>query len=267
MITPYTWTATSVSDFWAAISHTRLAELNFARINGAKVIELVADHLTEASRILDYGAGDGHLIQALIDRGYPAGGLEFGEGRKLAELAASLEGNPRFLGLVDAESSELFEVILLIEVVEHVLQEDLATFFEMVRNKLHPGGIVIATTPNREDLDLSHSVCPQCHSVFHRWQHQRSFDKHSLESFFAPLDLETISIEGVDFSCNRLLVDEANRLAAEAAYWRWVALRPPILRLWDKLRGATGGRGRPDASAAPFRHAEGNLLYVGRKRG
>jgi hypothetical protein len=51
-----------------------------------------------------------------------------------------------------------------------------------VRRMLKPGGHVIATTPNEEDLAKGEIICPNCACVFHRIQHMRSLSTGSVEA-------------------------------------------------------------------------------------
>jgi hypothetical protein len=41
--------------------------------------------------------------------------------------------------------------------------------------------LIVITTPNDEVLDDNKVFCPNCNSVFHRWQHVKSWSASSLE--------------------------------------------------------------------------------------
>jgi hypothetical protein len=49
-----------------------------------------------------------------------------------------------------------------------------------IRHITRPGGVVIFTTPNDEQLVQSEVFCPECAHVFHRFQHVRSWNVRSL---------------------------------------------------------------------------------------
>ena len=45
---------------------------------------------------------------------------------------------------------------------------------------LKPGGRLVVTTPNEEDLEQSKVVCPECLARFHKMQHVRSWSARTL---------------------------------------------------------------------------------------
>ncbi len=100
--------------------------------------------LCKTSRLLDVGAGTGHLVRSVraLLRGTSICCIEEGKGRA-AQLAAQ-----HFEVFRDADSiasKREFDAILLIEVIEHV--RDPVVFLERLRPLLAPGGRIFLTTP------------------------------------------------------------------------------------------------------------------------
>jgi len=109
---------------------------------------LVARNLR--GKILDYGAGVGHLTQRLI------------EGRRFQSVAAAdIRAVPNDLaGLVEWIQQDLndpiqgsgagFDVLVAVEIIEHL--ENPRQMIREVWRLLKPGGTAILTTPNNESL-------------------------------------------------------------------------------------------------------------------
>ncbi|MDQ3979810.1 MAG: class I SAM-dependent methyltransferase, partial [Actinomycetota bacterium] len=58
---------------------------------------------------------------------------------------------------------------------------------------LRPGGALIVTTPNDEQLAQAESICPDCGCIFHPVQHVRSWDKDSLSRKMREFGFSTVT--------------------------------------------------------------------------
>jgi len=192
------WTPELMDQFWNGIARTRLVELSFSRLGGKALIAAIAHLLPKDGRILDFGAGDGDLIELMCARGLHVAAYEPSEGRS-QNLQKRLSGHPGFLGTVNAESTEPFDVVMLVEVIEHILEEQLDNTLKSLAAFTREGGILIVTTPNNEDLDLNMAYCPVSNSLFHRWQHVRSFTHESLVGLLAQYSFEELVTHQLEF--------------------------------------------------------------------
>ena len=61
-----------------------------------------------------------------------------------------------------------------------MVDEELQDTLHRVSTLTKPGGLLIVTTPNNENLELQMSYCPVSNLLFHRWQHVRSFTRATL---------------------------------------------------------------------------------------
>lgn len=96
-------------------------------------------------RILDFGTGKGALVDALVEIGAIAFGVEpYG----YAELTAA--GKSAFRDLADIPAGWRFDGIVCMDVVEH-LPEPWETF-RLLLNRLNPGGWLVVSTPNPKGL-------------------------------------------------------------------------------------------------------------------
>ena len=200
------WTPEKVARMWDYFaSNPAYDDRYFSAHSGSAIVaHVLHDRSIELtkSRVLDFGCGRGDLLAALYSRGIPAQGLEFSED-SVAEVKRRFAGNPLFLDVgfarklpcaLDAGS---FDVVFLVEVVEHLLDEQLRPTLTEVRRLVRAGGVVVVTCPNGERLEAGCIQCPDCGGVFHRWQHVRSLTAESIGALFGEYGFETRIATGV----------------------------------------------------------------------
>lgn len=234
MPTDIEWTRDGVNRFWDGVAKTRLDELSFSKAAGGKLLDFVGHHLAPGTRCLDFGAGDGSLVRLLLERGCKAAALEPSPERRALIADAELASHPGFLGFVDGREEQVFDVVIAAEVIEHVLDDELPGVLEGFRRYLKPGGLLIVTTPNDEDLELGSCYCPVSDLVFHRWQHVRSFTADSLAALLSDVGFSRLEDHRVDFSASGELYEQYVVLLRENRYLRWLGplyyLLKPLLR-------------------------------------
>ncbi|MFD2235138.1 class I SAM-dependent methyltransferase [Phaeospirillum tilakii] len=167
------WTERSIGDFWDRVAQTRLTELSFARGAAPSLLKLFPHYLRSDGNHLDFGGGDGDLAAALISAGFKTALYEPSAQRSEA-ARQRLGGLPGFLGIEDGTGGRRYDVVFCLEVIEHVMEDQLPGFLNRAATLVKPSGHLILTCPNAEDLDLDSCVCPECGTFFHRWQHLRS---------------------------------------------------------------------------------------------
>ena len=198
------WTPEKVGRLWGFYgSSAAHAGLYFSAHSGAAIVDRVEREVGLAGqRLLDFGCGRGDLLAHLYARGIAAAGLEFDEA-SAAQSAGRFAGNALFQGVTVASTlpsslpAGAFDRIFLVEVVEHLLDEQVAPTFAEIQRLLAPGGRVVATAPNAENLGAAQTRCPDCGGTFHMWQHQRSLDPGSLAALFEGAGFRTVSAEPV----------------------------------------------------------------------
>ena len=185
------WTPEKVGRLWGYYSSSAAhAGSYFSSHSGAAIVEHVDRTVgLVGQRVLDFGCGRGDLLAHLLDRGVASAGLEFDEA-SAAESLRRFAGNALFEGVTVASTlpsslaAGAFDRVLLVEVVEHLLDDQVAGTLAEIRRLLAPGGRVVATAPNAESLGAAMTRCPDCGGTFHIWQHQRSLDPGSLAELF-----------------------------------------------------------------------------------
>lgn len=224
------WTPEKVQAFWDFES--RFPERYFGHTGGEALVRRLQRWLPAAGRVMDLGCGGGHMLERLLDAGYRAAGTDQSPA-SLAQVTKRLAGREGFLGARTSAdwvaAGERFDVVMILEVVEHLDDEALAGILSAATDLLSPTGLLVITTPNREQLEREHIRCPECLTVFHRWQHVRSWSRASLSAhlqgvgfaveiaFTTDLGVSVPKPTGRRFKDRRRLKKYERRLAEEIA--------------------------------------------------
>jgi glycosyltransferase involved in cell wall biosynthesis/2-polyprenyl-3-methyl-5-hydroxy-6-metoxy-1,4-benzoquinol methylase len=196
------WTPERVSDFWSRIAGTPMDALSFGATQGPALLAALEPWLVPGGRHLDIGSGEGEMARVMARAGYAVAVLEPSPGRQRL-LTEKLQGAFGYIGAfeaIDAGDLSSFDVAMAIEVIEHILANGYREFFATLDHALSPGGRVILTTPNCEDLDRSLMVSPLTGILYHRWQHVRSFDSAALTALLAQYGFAVEMMHEVDIS-------------------------------------------------------------------
>jgi 2-polyprenyl-3-methyl-5-hydroxy-6-metoxy-1,4-benzoquinol methylase len=245
------WTPELVSRFWDGVSQTELDKLSFAKQGGPSLLVAIDHLLPRDGVIIDFGAGDGHLVRLMCERGLRAAAYEPSKIR-MQQLEAKLAGVSGFEGVIGPQMHRSFDVIIMSEVIEHVLDEELDLTLNRLAELTKPGGTVIVTTPNNENLELNMAYCPASNMLFHKWQHVRSFTTDTLASLLGRYGFREVASHRIGFD-------------------------PAVFLPWDPIKSSEvyrGNRGKtelPDYIAKLRRNestcigSESNIMYVGRR--
>ena len=196
---PLEWTPELVERFWSSVWTTRLKEFSFARQAGRALI-VALEHLWPAgTSVLDFGAGVGDLTALFLDRDVHVAVYDPSPTARTA-LHRRFAGKPGFIGPLGPGDERQFDVVVLAEVIEHVLLSEFEATLSRVYGYVRPGGVVVVTTPNDEDLELGMCVDPLNNVIFHRWQHVRSFDRQSLNGTLATVGFVEVVTHEIELS-------------------------------------------------------------------
>jgi len=183
------WTADRIARLWdyygAREAHR---DAFFSRRYQRHIYKLIRQRIPlRGAHILDYGCGPGFILEELARHNVTCSGLEFST-KTAEEATRRLGGLGSFRGVVVADSlpsrfeAGSFDAVLCIEVIEHLTDDRLDPTLQELHRLLRPGGTVYLSTPNQENLDTEKVACPNCGSIFHRWQHVRSWSLATLQA-------------------------------------------------------------------------------------
>jgi SAM-dependent methyltransferase len=112
--------------------------------------EIVESLPRRPASVLDFGAGEGHLVHALRRRGLAAEGVEpFPAGRQAARERYGIEL------LAEPPVHGRFDLVTLVHALEHV-PDPVATLARLAK-LLEPGGQIFIEVPNAASVDMHRS--------------------------------------------------------------------------------------------------------------
>lgn len=201
------WTDEKVSRFWTFQNqYEPFEETWFTRQVGRGIINFMRTRTDIRGTILDYGTGKGHLVQHLLDLG-SVYGFDFSPESVLnVDRKYGQHKNYKGTSLIGSGEnftsfqSDFFDVVFLIEAIEHLTDKYLQSTLKEIHRILKKGGAIIITTPNDENLPLQHVLCPDCGGVFHRVQHMRKFNESDLKALMESQGFRTKSCGVTNFS-------------------------------------------------------------------
>lgn len=202
-ISKFEWTPVTINRFWERFESTEGTELlHFANQRGKALLRYVSHYTTLSEPVLDLGCGSGHLLELCVNRGLRSYGADTNP--KAVEVSTKrLSSSPLLLGtrLIEDGASLPFDdktisTVFLLETIEHLLPPLIEGFFAEIVRILRPRGLLVITTPYREDLRRNTVVCKQCNTSFHRVQHLQSFDVTSVNTIVRQAGLTPLSCRG-----------------------------------------------------------------------
>jgi SAM-dependent methyltransferase len=167
----------------------------------ARAQTIVATLPRRPGTVLDFGAGEGHLVAALIGLGIAAEGVEpAATGR---EVAARDHGIALH-SAIPARASGPFDAVLLVHSLEHV--PDPVQSLAELRAVLAPDGVVFAEVPHAGSVDM---VLPQRRrEILDLPFHLHHFTPRTLAAVaaragFAPLEVRLFNATPVEWALAR----------------------------------------------------------------
>jgi SAM-dependent methyltransferase len=193
------WTPEKAESFWNVFSSdSRFSKQYFSNHSGGLLLEYLATLIKFEGNVVDYGCGLGYFVGHLLNYGVSCQALDFSSA-SIQRVQEKFESHPLFRGATLATGlptplpDKSMDLVLSIEMVEHLFDEHLSPTFDEFHRILRPGGTLLVTTPNQEDLEASRVLCPDCGAYFHQYQHLRRWSAESLRQTLEAHGFETVT--------------------------------------------------------------------------
>jgi SAM-dependent methyltransferase len=199
------WTADQVTRFWDWYSASKPVTTYFSAAHGPAILREVAHYLPLVGTAVEIGSGQAFMTERLLDTGMRAIAVD-GSPKTVAAVSKRLAARSNFLGgTVGSATSlplaaEIADLVLMIELVEHMDEASLRSALSEARRVCKRGGYIVVTTPNEEDLTAAQTMCPHCGCVFHTMQHLRSFSTKALTDVLSTAGFTSIVCRPTTFS-------------------------------------------------------------------
>lgn len=168
-----------------------LASFNEVPAFRIRRLRAVADLVPPGASVLDIGVGWGEIVPMILARGGTRyTGIDFSD--KIVARVAARHPECRFVtGGIDQLDGP-FDVILALEVCEHLLPSRILGFLGRVHELLAPGGRLIVTVPVYENLKAMTLRCPSCGHMHNRVGHVRSYSPELIRAELSLSGFETL---------------------------------------------------------------------------
>ncbi len=200
------WTDEKVGRFWNHRNgNPDYDDTWFTQQVGDAIIKFANKHQPIRGKILDYGTGKGFLLGHIL-RNFPGVELyacDFTDSL-VHEVAAKYKSYPAFKGcellttIPSSYQENTFDMVFLIETIEHLTDNYLHGTLQEINRILKPGGVIVITTPNEEKLEKTFVHCTDCGATFHHMQHVRSWNTSKLSRLAEQFKFSTRFCQGVN---------------------------------------------------------------------
>ena len=163
-------------------------------------------YIRHAKRIVDYARRGGGICWTICYMPVRKLAQLNSAASRLAELDRKFYGKLGFIGARSPDTLDdfldSFDAAFLIEVVQHLYDNELVRCLSQVRSLLKESGVLIVTTPNEEDRSKQFILSPESGLLFHRFQHVRSWSATSLAATLEAHGFRCIETGSTDFGAS-----------------------------------------------------------------
>lgn len=200
------WTDEKVARFWNFRNNYAAYDGTwFTQNAGPAILKFVNKQVPIQGKVLDYGTGQGFLLNDLLafNPSIELYACDFTD-TIAAQTQEKFKDRPGFkgctliTGLPTPYPENNFDMVFLIETIEHLTDNYLHGTLKEINRILKPGGVIVITTPNEEILDKVHVHCADCGATFHHMQHIRNWSVPVLKPLAEQFGFSTLLCRGMN---------------------------------------------------------------------
>lgn len=168
--------------------YTKARELKIATFQ--RRIQHIIEYIPKG-RLLDLGCSCGFMIEAALDAGFDAYGIEFSESA-IKAARASIQKRIYHNDINDLDSLDIgkFDVVSAFDILEHT--QNPVTVLENWSKLLNPGGILIICTPDTDHF--LKSLLGRKWPMLQPYQHTFLFSRSNFKDVFSKVKLKPLKI-------------------------------------------------------------------------
>ena len=214
--------APPVLELYEQMSDNSYEDTRAARAQQARALVNIVSRYKKAATLLDVGAGSGILVEEALELGFAAKGIEPSGS---LQATAVQRGLPVTHGVLpNSEVAGPFEVVTLIDVIEHV--PDPLDLMRQIKSVMAPDGICVVVTP---DVD---SIAARL--MGWKWWHFRAAHIGYFNKSTLALALETAGLR-INAITRPSWVLPSSYLAERAFSYLPRPFRPPLPSVLDRI--------------------------------
>ncbi len=206
LISPSDWNSEYVEKLWNWVSaNPHMQETYFTYQVGRGIVNFLKFTGKLTGKVLDFGSGTGNLIQHLITENVECYATD-SSAESIRIVNEKFSKSPNWKAativtdIVTDFPDDYFDVITCVETLEHLPDALVDKLIAELKRIVKSTGIILITTPYKENLASDHIYCPFCDSEFHRWQHYRSIDENFMRELMLRNNLNTVFCRNTDFN-------------------------------------------------------------------
>jgi len=167
----------------------------------------------EEKQLLNIGIGRGEMLSCMKEWGYiNYNGVDIS--KSIVDFCKSLDLNCELTDKTEnwlENKKNAFDLITLLDVIEHIQKPNLFNFLKSVKNSLTENGILIIQTPNMQSPD------PNLHR-YNDITHEIGFNEHSLKQTLISVGFKDIRFFGFETIISNNLISRIQKFL-RSLYW------------------------------------------------